>query len=335
MKKPTGSVSIRDLNRDLKEKTIRQVYLLLGNEVYLRTQCRDNIIKTLIPEGDTMNLAFYEGGDIDENAVMRAADTLPFFNDYRLIVISDSSFFSSSHDAMARYIEQIPQSTCMVFSEEKADSRLKLYKAIIKYGAVIDLSTPPDATLLIWLDRMLRQAGRSADRPTLEYFLQVVIHDMTAMKNEMEKLISYTQGRSLVTRQDIDRICSSVPENKIFDMIDAVSGGDKKKAFRLYDDLLVLQEPPMRILFNLNARFRQMNEVKRLRVKGYPVRTIASMTDMREFIVKKSAALGERFSVQDLRSLMEFGAEMEEAVKTGKLSDKLAVELMLIRCSQI
>ena len=185
------------------------------------------------------------------------------------------------------------------------------------------------------IEEELRQAGRSADRPTLEYFLQVVIHDMTAMKNEMEKLISYTQGRSLVTRQDIDRICSSVPENKIFDMIDAVSGGDKKKAFRLYDDLLVLQEPPMRILFNLNARFRQMNEVKRLRVKGYPVRTIASMTDMREFIVKKSAALGERFSVQDLRSLMEFGAEMEEAVKTGKLSDKLAVELMLIRCSQI
>ena len=64
-----------------------------------------------------MNLASFEGKGIDEKEIMALADTMPFFSDYRLIIIENSGFFTSSHDELAEYIKHIPETTCIVFVE--------------------------------------------------------------------------------------------------------------------------------------------------------------------------------------------------------------------------
>ena len=39
----------------------------------------------------------------------------------------------------------------------------------------------------------------------------------------MEKLISYTEGRDVVTAEDIEEICTTQTTNRIFDMVRAVT----------------------------------------------------------------------------------------------------------------
>ena len=52
---------------DLKNKTFSNVYLLFGEEAYLRKQYRDKLRDALCDASDTMNYAKYEGKDIDQN----------------------------------------------------------------------------------------------------------------------------------------------------------------------------------------------------------------------------------------------------------------------------
>ena len=52
---------MRSLNEDLKTGQFKQIYLLYGEENYLKKQYRDRFIKAMVPEGDTMNFARYEG----------------------------------------------------------------------------------------------------------------------------------------------------------------------------------------------------------------------------------------------------------------------------------
>ena len=92
---------------------------------------------------------------------------------------------------------------------------------------------------------------------------------MGNIRMELEKLITYTMGQDIVTREDIEEICTTRTENKIFDMVRAVTERNQRRALDLYNDLLTLREPPMRILFLLSKQFRQMCLAKKMAGEGH------------------------------------------------------------------
>ena len=78
---------------------------------------------------------------------------------------------------------------------------------------------------------------------------------------ELDKVISYTLGRDIITEEDIDAVCITQVTNKIFDMITAIANRQTRKAMDLYEDLLTLKEPSMRILFLIARQFNQIRTV--------------------------------------------------------------------------
>ena len=92
---------------------------------------------------------------------------------------------------------------------------------------------------------------------------------MGNLRMELEKLINYTSGRDVVTAADIEAVCVTRTQNKIFDMVQAVTDKNQEKALDLYYDLLTLKEPPMRILFLLAKQFRQLFLQNNLYKKGW------------------------------------------------------------------
>ena len=65
----------------------------------------------------------------------------------------------------------------------------------------------------------------------------------------------------MITEEDIDAVCITQVTNKIFDMITAIANRQTKKAMDLYEDLLTLKEPSMRILFLIARQFNQILQV--------------------------------------------------------------------------
>lgn len=325
---------MKTLNEHLKKRTFKNVYLLYGDEAYLRSQYRDRLRQALIAEGDTMNMASFAGKGIDEKELMALADTMPFFSDYRLIIVENSGFFTSSHDALAAYMQHIPETTCLVFVEAEVDKRNKLFKAVSSAGYAANLTIPGDKQLIIWLAGMVKRENKLIQEQTLQYFLQLVEHNMNTMCQEMEKLLCYVGERQVIERADVDAVCSVFVENKIFDMIRAIAGRNQKQALQLYDDLVMLKEAPMRILYLIIKQFDALYEIKDLVVKGYPAGAIAEKTGVRDFIVKRNITLARHFELSSLRQAVEDGIDLEEAVKTGRITDRLAVEWMIQKYSR-
>ena len=56
---------MKSLNEDIKTGNFKPVYLLYGEEAYLKKQYRDRLTKAVLPEGDTVNYAHYEGKGIN------------------------------------------------------------------------------------------------------------------------------------------------------------------------------------------------------------------------------------------------------------------------------
>ena len=67
---------MKTINQDIKEENFRPVYLLYGEEDFLRRAYK-NRLKEAIVGDDTMTYSYYEGKEIDVNAVISTAETMP------------------------------------------------------------------------------------------------------------------------------------------------------------------------------------------------------------------------------------------------------------------
>ena len=84
---------MKSLNEDIKNGQWKPVYLLYGEEAYLKKQYKDRMTKAILPDGDTVNYAYYEGKGINPGELIDLAETMPFFAERRLIVVENSGFF--------------------------------------------------------------------------------------------------------------------------------------------------------------------------------------------------------------------------------------------------
>lgn len=76
---------IRD---DIKKREFHNLYLLYGDEEYLKRYYRENLKYCILEDSDDMNFSKFENKGIDLNEVQSIADTLPFFSEHRLIILS-------------------------------------------------------------------------------------------------------------------------------------------------------------------------------------------------------------------------------------------------------
>lgn len=321
---------MKSLNEDIKTGQFKNIYLLYGEEAYLRKQYKNRLTKAMVPEGDTMNYAYYEGKGIPVPEAIELADTMPFFSERRLIVIEDSGLFKTAAPELADYLGSMSPSTCFLFVEQEVDRRGKLYKAVKSKGRVVELSRQDERTLVRWLTGMVKQEGKQIQESTVRHILSRVGTDMENLEKEMEKLFCYTLDQEMITVSDVDAVCTAQISNHIFEMVDAVAKQDKKKALDYYYDLLALKEPPMRILYLLTRQFKLLLEVQELVKKGMGRKQVAEKAGVHPFAAGKYMDQCRNFRKADLRAIMEEGAELEEAVKTGRLNDVMSVEIFIL-----
>lgn len=319
---------MKTIKEDIKTRQFKRVYLLYGTEEYLKKLYRNKIKEAVLADSDAMNLAEYAGKGIDEKEVQEFADTMPFFADYHLLVLENTGWFKSATD-FAEYVPEIPESAVLVFVETEVDKRSRMFKAVKEHGYICELNGMSEQDLKLWVASLLKREERKITEATVLFLLEQVGTDMAKLECELEKLICYTMGRDTITVQDIKAVCSEQLTGKIFAMTEAMAQGKKKQALELYYDLLALQEKPMGILYMIQRQFHHLLLVKDMKQQGLDKNSMASAIAVPPFAVPKYMAQAERFKKEDLKKLLDYSLTLEEDVKSGRLKEQLAVELLL------
>ena len=321
------------LAEDIKNGSFKSSYLLYGEEAYLRTQYKNRLKNALADPSDTMNFSRFEGKGINPAEIISLAETLPFFAERRLILIEDSGFFKNKCHELADYLPNMPGTTCLLFVGTEVDKRNRLYKAVQKYGRVTEFQLQDERTLMKWILGTLKKENKKITESSLQLFLERTGSDMENIHMELEKLLSYTIGREVITSEDVEEICTMQTTGQIFEMIRAIAEKKQRLALDLYYDLLALKEPPMRILFLIARQFNQLLLVKSLTAKGMDRASVASKAQVAPFIAGRLMTQAKSFTMQQLRNAVQDCVDAEEAVKTGRMTDVLSVEILIVKYS--
>lgn len=324
---------MQKLNEEIKTGQLKQVYLLYGEEAYLRNQYRDKLKAALLGDGDSMNYHYFEGKDVSVGEVIDLAETMPFLAQRRVIVLENSGLFARGGEQLAEYLASPAETAFFVFVEPTADKRSRLYKAVTAKGRAVEFKTQDETVLKRWILGFLKKENKNITERELNLFLEKTGTNMENIRGELEKLLCYCMDRDVISAQDIEAVCTKQVSNQIFDMINALALKQQKKAMDLYYDLLTLKEPPMRILYLITRQFNMLLQVKELKNKGYDANTIGEKVGLAGFIAKKYVAQAAKFKEADLRTALKDCVETEEAVKTGRMNDVMSVELLIVKYS--
>ena len=147
-------------------------------------------------------------------------------------------------------------------------------------------------------------------------------------------MICYKYEEEGITAKDVEELCTVRVQNKIFDMVEAVADKKQKQALDLYYDLLALKEAPLKILALIARQFNILLQVREMKAKGYDDNTIAQKTGLNAYFLKKKyIPQAMRFKQEQLMEAVSECVQADEDVKTGRMSDLMSVELIIVGLS--
>ena len=93
----------------------------------------------------------------------------------------------------------------------------------------------------------------------------------------------------------------------------------------------------MKILTMIQRQFRRSLLIKGLREKGYTPERIYDELNYRrdiankKFVINKDLNMTRNFSLDMMRELLEEACTLEHDIKTGKVNDQLAIEMLMMK----
>ncbi|MGI6080679.1 MAG: DNA polymerase III subunit delta [Candidatus Avilachnospira sp.] len=320
------------------------IYLICGDEEFLKLEKKNRLLRLYGAE-ESINFNEFSGRDQDISELRDLADTLPFMQEHRVILLSDTGLFKGASDErFEEFLRELNSTTVLIFFESETDAANKLFKLVKEKGEVskfikTDSMSYKEAEaeqLKIGerVKKYLKEEGREISGKNLNNLLMLTGYDLFNIHNELEKLICYTEGRESSDREikeeDIEAVCSKTVSDRVFDMLSAKLSGNTKKAFKLYEEMLSVRTAPMKILFMLERQFNQVYILKELLSSGISEGEAAKKMEIQPWLLRKLRDQSRNLRKADARRYLERSIELEEKVKTGDIEDRIAVELLLI-----
>lgn len=325
----------------IKAGQIAPMYLLEGTEEYIKQQALLRLCEKLLPQGlEQMNLT--DLNDPPADALIAAAETLPFMGEKRVVVVRDCDLLTagrkqeneSKAETLLAYLPKASPSTCLVFHVRgKADGRKKLYTYLKKANAIVDFSPMSDGECAQWVQKSMRQMGKQLDAATAGQLVFTVGKDAALLKQEMDKLLSFVAERELITAADIESVCTQSLECTVFQMVDAQVAGHYDEAFRLLSSMVRSGEDRIGILAMLLRQYRILYHMRCLLEEGAPQQ--ASALGIPPFAIARTQQQARRYSPENLKAAYDELLAMEYQIKTGQIPPEGCAETALLRLNGI
>lgn len=226
------------------------------------------------------------------------------------------------------FFESLPSHTLLVFVEESVNKTVGLYKLVEKHGLAARMDYQKPDVLQKWVMKGFSVSGKRISPREAEFLTHQAEDGMTTLHQEIGKIALFMGERTEVNREDILAVVNPSIRSRVFDLMDAVAGSDRARALVMLDEMIQKREAEQKIFYMIA---RQAGRLLQLRNMGPGLSSDAKAArlDMNAYALSKMERLAGRMSRQTLVRFVQTCAEMDLAVKNGRIRMRLALELLI------
>jgi DNA polymerase III subunit delta len=318
-----------DFRRQFDQGAIRPVYLFQGPETFLIAEAIEHVKQTLIkPETEDFNYAKFSGKDTPAADIVDQAQTIPFLNDRRLVVLTEvDAMPASEQNRMLTYLADPNQTTCLIMTAAKLDKRKKFAQMLNTQAEVVQFWKLFERDVPRWISNRAKRAGYSMKPQVAAYLAELVGNDLRQLENELKKIMAYSNTHD-ISLDAVQQVVGDVREHDIFELLDAVSEGNVVETLRILNQLLVEGEQPLKILAMVTRQFRLLWKVKAhlAKNKTLSAHQLAGKIGVPQRIAQRLQHQVKRFTQVQLKLGFKRLSEVDRAIKSSTNSPKILLE---------
>lgn len=339
-------MSFRAFNQELKEDKIKNICLLFGREQFLVEWAKNAIIKKYANDvSKQFDVTMLPGEEVSAERIIEVSETLPVFSHRRIVVVEDFSLLEGvknknmeedGAERLLKYLEICPKETFLIFTcGEKPDRRRKLFKAMQKLGSSYEFKSLEINDLRQWVLKRLHSHGKQIGKMELErliqlsgYFDKESEYTLYHFDNDISKIVLHSNGE-VIALEDVEQSVSGNINTNVFQLIEYISAGDKRKAFDLLSDLFLYGESEYGLLALIYRQYENILNVKQLAAQGNSPARIAEILGTKEFVVSKSLRISGKYDEGRLKKVLMDIYQADKNIKSGNMDGRMAVELLI------
>lgn len=334
-------------SRDIKDMDMPSVIFLYGEEGYLIQWAVETLVNRYVnPALRSLDYVKFqdEGEDIYE--ILDACNTFSMMSERRLVWASEflplrsanpKGFGTDGLERVEAYLKEPNAGTILILSAQVPEAKSELVKLLKSRVKCYEFGQLDYVTLSGFLTKRFAAAGVSVDRELVKliidqsgYFNKETEYRIFNLVNDIEKMIAYAQGGQ-ITEEAVNQVLNGDMDTFIFNLLDAVCGGQKDRAFGLLYNILSSGRDVFSIVSMLVNQFELMLDVAQFKEEGLNLPQITEIMKGSEFRIKKAMSYTEKFTVNKLKHILSQLYEVDRNIKTGLLEPNLALEILIGR----
>ena len=320
------------------------VYLLYGNDEFAIRSFLDERLKARMGESSdtTTDITTLDGRTKSLEAIQAETHTMPFLAKRRMVVLNHPLSLAKGKTKQGKFIElleTVPPSTALVLIEDTVlDTKHWLLNWAKEHNdqAWSQLFTlPRGGAMTRWIMDQAQAMGGEFSSPAAQILASYIDEDPRLAKSEINKLLTYVDHSRAVTEDDVRALVADVRQGDVFEMVDAIGYGDGEKALKMLRRLLADGEALP--LFGMIVRqFRLLIQVRELLDEnpGLSPEDMAGEIGVHPYPIKKITPQAKLFNLPQLKRIYHQLSDLDQAIKTGRLEDKLALDLLIASLTQ-
>ncbi len=322
--KKDENTGLKQLKQALKEHSLGTLFLLHGEEAYLRDFYLNEIKKQILTPGlEEFNLHTIQGKDASPRVISEAIDCLPMMSERTMVLVTDYDMFKAPEDhrnELIALLSDLPEYVCLVFVYDlidyKPDARTKLAQSLKNQGLVVPFPHQNQGDLVDWICRRFRALDRDIDSEQAKYLIFLCGDLMNTLAGEIAKIGAYSK-HARITREDIDAVAVPQLDAKVFQMTDAVLRRDFNRASQILGELFSQQEHPIMILSVLGKQLRQLYTARLALETRKNTQHLVELWGMKtSYPAEKLMSAASRFDLKWCRWAVARAAEVDLAMKS-------------------
>jgi DNA polymerase III subunit delta len=267
---------------EVEKRKLAPGYVFVGDEAFFRRQCRDAILKHLVPS-EMREFSFYDI-DLDSTEifdVLDRAQTPSLMAPFQVFFVRGvkTLYGRGKHDAefsaLENYFKQPNPDALIVFVADHinipADVRRmelqdkeryeRIRETLGEWCTVIEFARVEETEAVKWVIEQASREDVKLEQDAAREMVDALGGDMMMISGELEKLVLYVGEKKRITLGDVETMVLAAKQRTLYELTDAISAKDRPRALEILDAILSTgdgDEAAIGHLYMLAKTFRQM-----------------------------------------------------------------------------
>ena len=337
-------MAYKDFVNDKRKGILKDVLLFYGAEDFLMNWAVSSMVEEYVDESsrdlDVINL---EGDQITAADIMAEARSYSMFSERRVVIVRNFlPIYKKTADPQADELLAFaasPQDCSVVIFvlESRFSPNLNAYgKKLASACGSYEFARLEKADLKAFITKRIHGAGKMISRRGLEYLIDMTGYynrdsgyDLSLLESDLTKIVKACE-EDLVSEQLIEEILIGDNDRFVFNLVDALVGGNRGKALEIAEAIIQEDDSAMAVLALLCKQFEIMYDAVYLSDKGYTIAQMAKKTGTNEYRFKRAYNAASRYSGKRIKRILIDIYNIDRDIKRGDIDKDVALELLAL-----